>query len=422
MFALDQYEKALAIDPSDLESRQQKGILLGRLKKHDEARLWLAEVIKDHPDDAEGWALLGRVEKDAWIDAWRTEGKTSEKMRKDAAYEDALLREAIKPYATGFRMDPRHYYSGINATALMHLLLHLTGEDESSEDRIAMEGGLRWAVQSALERDSKDYWARVTLGDLEVLVSNKQEVERAYKDAVAVAQKDWFALDSTRQQLLLLKDLGFRPSEVKSALEIFDHELDKLDAPKERWEPCLVFLFSGHMIDAPDRVEQRFPRDKENIAGEAIATKLNELKAGPEDLALCGGACGGDLLFAEAALKRGMKVEIRIPFDEPTFLMNSVSFAGASWRNRFYQLKADPHARLLIMPEELGSLPKNGSPYARNNLWQLYTALAWGPEKVRFLCLWNRKGGDGPGGTQHMHDSVLKHSGQAFVLDTNTLW
>ena len=33
------------------------------------------------------------------------------------------------------------------------------------------------------------------------------------------------------------------------------------------------------MIDAPDRKEPRFPADKENIAGQAIAKKVDELDA-----------------------------------------------------------------------------------------------------------------------------------------------
>ena len=46
----------------------------------------------------------------------------------------------------------------------------------------------------------------------------------------------------------------------------------------------------------------------------------------------------------------------------------------------------------------------------------------WGPDKVRFICLWNRKGGDGPGGTEHMYETVQKYSGRVYVLDTNLLW
>ena len=46
---------------------------------------------------------------------------TPEQMREEAAYEDALLRAAIGSYAKGYRRNPGHYYSGINALTLMHL-------------------------------------------------------------------------------------------------------------------------------------------------------------------------------------------------------------------------------------------------------------------------------------------------------------
>ena len=74
------------------------------------------------------------------------------------------------------------------------------------------------------------------------------------------------------------------------------------------------------------------------------------------------------------------------------------------------------------MPEELSTPPIGVNAYSRNNIWQLYTALAWTPEKVRFISLWNRKEGDGPGGTKHMRDEVLKHFGQVHILDTNELF
>jgi hypothetical protein len=83
--------------------------------------------------------------------------------------------------------------------------------------------------------------------------------------------------------------------------------------------PRKVLLFSGHMIDAPGRREARFPADKEPIAAVAIAKTLVRIDAGPGDLAICSGACGGDLLFAEASLARGSSLELYIPFEEPTF-------------------------------------------------------------------------------------------------------
>jgi hypothetical protein len=85
-------------------------------------------------------------------------------------------------------------------------------------------------------------------------------------------------------------------------------------------------------------------------------------------------------------------------------------------------MKEHPNTQVLVLPQELGTPPKGASPFARNNLWELYAALARGPEKVRFICLWDRKEGEGTGGTRHMHDTVLKYSGQVHVLDTTTLW
>jgi tetratricopeptide (TPR) repeat protein len=420
--AMAQYEKALAINPKDLESRRKKGLLLGLLKKHDEAKEWIEDLVTEFPQDAESWASLGRVEKDTWVECWRVEGRTSKEMRREAKAEIAVLHEAIHAYSTAFRKNPAHCYSGINAVSLSHLSAHLSADDERANGRKEMEGGVRWAIRGALEKDPRDYRARVTLAELEVLVGGKQAVETAYKSAIAVADKDWFRLNSSRQQLLLLSDLGFRPAEVETALAVLDRALDRLNPPDQTWSPDQVFLFSGHMIDAPDRPQPRFPADKEKIAAAAIAAKLEKLGAGPEDLALCGGACGGDLLFAEACLERGLRLELRIPFDEPTFLRKSVSFAPGNWTERFYQVKANPKTRLLIMPDELGPLPKNTNPYARDNLWQLYNALSWGPDKVRFICLWNRKEEEPFGGTAHMHATLQKHSGRVHIIDTTKLW
>jgi len=421
-FALAQYEEALAIRPKDLESRRQKCLILGRLKKHDDAKECIEDLIDEFPQDAESWAMRGRLEKDAWVDCWKQNGRSVVDMRREAEIESGILHEAINAYATGFRKDPAHYYSGINAVTLLHLLAHLSADDLKADVRAEMEGGVRWAIRGALERNPKDYWARISLAELEVLMGARQAIDAAYKNAVAVADKDWFKLNSSCQQLELLRLLGFRPEEVETAVAILDRALSRLNPPDKTWTPQQVVLFSGHMIDAPDRPEPRFPVDKEKVAAAAIAATLEKLNAGAHDVALCGGACGGDLLFAEAALERGVKLELRLAFDEPTFLQKSVSFAPGNWTERYFKVKSHPNTTILVMPEVLGELPPAANPFARLNLWQLYTSLAWGPEKVRFVCLWNRKGGDGPGGTQHMFETVQKYSGRVYVIDTTTLW
>lgn len=184
--------------------------------------------------------------------------------------------------------------------------------------------------------------------------------------------------------------------------------------------PRKVLLFSGHMIDAPGRQEARFPADKEPIAADAIAQTLVRLDAGPGDLAICSGACGGDLLFAEASLMRGLRLELYIPFDEPKFIAKSVDFADANWRARFFAAKS--HATLHVMPDECGLLPANEDPYERNNLWMLGSAARFGIEKIDFICLWNGQGGDGPGGTQHLMEEVRRKAGRTHWLNTTQLW
>ncbi len=72
------------------------------------------------------------------------------------------------------------------------------------------------------------------------------------------------------------------------------------------WQPRQVLLFSGHMIDAPNRNPPRFPVDKVQLVVERIMQTLDELQTGPLDLALTQGANGGDILFAEACLQRGV--------------------------------------------------------------------------------------------------------------------
>jgi hypothetical protein len=185
-------------------------------------------------------------------------------------------------------------------------------------------------------------------------------------------------------------------------------------------EPRKVALFSGHMIDAPGREKPRFPPDKEPVAASAIWSALADLDVGPRDLCICGGACGGDLLFAEAALKRSARLELHIPFDEEAFLQKSVDFADADWRARFGAVRA--RAILHILPLERGPTPEGKDPYERNNLWMLEAACRFGPDKVDFVCLWNGESGDGPGGTRHMMEEVQKAGGRAHWLDTTKLW
>jgi hypothetical protein len=188
--------------------------------------------------------------------------------------------------------------------------------------------------------------------------------------------------------------------------------------------PRKVALFSGHMIDRSGRKTPRFPPGREPIAAAAIAKALADLDIGANDLAICGGACGGDLLFADAALARAARLEIYIPFEEPQFLANSVGFADGfadpPWTARFEGAKA--RGSLHIAARELGPTVAGEDPYGRNNLWMLEAASRFGAEKLDFICLWDGQGGDDAGGTSDMWDKVKERGGRTIWLEVQKLW
>lgn len=192
----------------------------------------------------------------------------------------------------------------------------------------------------------------------------------------------------------------------------------KPSAGRETWLPERVLLFSGHMIDAPDRKTPRFPADKEHAAGQRIAATLFGLNAGPQDLGLTQGACGGDILFAEACRRRGVRLQLLQPFEEPEFIEKSVAPADADWLKRYLIITSGLETPPLAAPRELGKLPPDMNAYERCNLWLLASALAYGPEKLTFICLWDGGGGEGPGGTAHMVEEVEKQKGRVIWLDT----
>lgn len=182
-----------------------------------------------------------------------------------------------------------------------------------------------------------------------------------------------------------------------------------------------VFLFSGHMIDAADRPEERFSERMTVAASDRISSLLDELGASEEDTGLCGGACGGDLLFASACLEREMNLEIHIPFLEPDFLDVSVNFAGPKWTNLYYEVKNNLRTRIHEMPVEYVETPQGVSKFEWNNQWLIKSALSCGSESVHFIFLWNGARGDGRGGTDGMYNLVRQFTDAVSVIDTKTL-
>jgi hypothetical protein len=187
--------------------------------------------------------------------------------------------------------------------------------------------------------------------------------------------------------------------------------------------PRQTILFTGHMVDAPDRPVPRFPATRVAAAARRIAAALDEIGAGPEDLALTQGAAGGDLLFAEACLARGVPLRLLLPLAESEFVAASLLpvVDGADWRSRFRAVVDRLDEAPREAPSALGPLPAGDDPYVRANLWLLDSALAFGADRLRCICLWDGGGGDGPGGTRHLVDAVRAAGGRVVRIDANSL-
>jgi hypothetical protein len=174
------------------------------------------------------------------------------------------------------------------------------------------------------------------------------------------------------------------------------------------------------MIDAPGRSPSRFPPQAEDAAMVAIGAVLDGLEAGPGDLAICGGAGGGDLLFAEGCRARGVPVEVLIPFDEADFLVTSVDPSGVGWRERFLRLVADPDVSVSSAAEATDD-PGRSSAFERNNERMLERSLVWGGGRLRFVALWDGLTGDGAGGTAGMVEAVRRRTDAIHIIETQTL-
>ena len=431
-YAIAILERGLAIDPDNQWFCQQHGLALGRSGRFADARTRLSALAQEHRS-GETMGLLGRCHKDHWLQLWCVGELAPEAKRGKAKASAAHLERAVEIYTQGFQCDPSNFYPGINALTLGHLLQHLTGK-APKVDLPLITQGVRWTVDCALSacaaESRSNYWALATRGELRLVADGDEACLEDFEAAAAQAVVDGnlSALASTAQQLALLHDLDYRIELVERARLIIDEAEGQLAhlVGARRETPRHVVLFSGHMIDDPQKrgegleLPPRFPASKVEAARRAIEAALDRIGVAEGDLGLCGGACGGDLLFAEACLARRMNLDVRLTMRVPQFLADSVTFADAdrSWFHAFQQVRKNPRTRTLIMPDEVGPTPDGVSVHDRANRWQLYSALSQDLEGVDFIALWDGKPAGGPGGTEEMVAHIRRFTGRApFLID-----
>ena len=179
----------------------------------------------------------------------------------------------------------------------------------------------------------------------------------------------------------------------------------------------MIVAFSGHLPDAPNRDSPRFPIANELGVARAIDGALTSWKIGPGDHCLCGGARGGDLLFAEACLAIGAVVELLLALPIEEFIKRSVAVPGTNWERRFHAAARQSTVRQLDLNHH--DEDACAHPFGEFNAWLIEEAIARAfPDRPRVLVLWDgRPSESGRPGTGDFAHRAIKAGAPVCVID-----
>jgi class 3 adenylate cyclase len=305
LLAFDVTREAAGLWPQDVELQGLEALALARCRATGPANELLGRLYAAGHRDEETVGMLARTYKDLWQEARDPARKQQYLVRAEALYSES--------FAGG--RDTR-YWSGINAATLQLLL-----GDEPTAQRTAREVQKICvaALQSAAVSPTERYWLEATLGEAALVLDDSAAAGVHYVTAAAIAAGDLGNLASTRRNArLILQARGRDPLLL------------------EQWlPPPVVAVFTGHLIDAPDRAQPRFPASCEPAVFTALKQTLQELRV---QVSFSAAACGADILFLEAMLELGGEINIVLPSDIESFLQASVVRGELNWQERFYRV------------------------------------------------------------------------------------
>lgn len=365
LFAYDVLREGLIEWPTDVRLRQLQALALARSGATQRANDILVQLLEAGHSDEETLGVLARTYKDLWAQA------TDERERQ------RQLQLAYKFYDEAHERSSG-YYSGINA-ATMALLL---GERARA---ISLARGVREACLEELKGlpplSDDRYWPLATLGEAALILGEWDEAENWYEQAAEAGQTKFGELTSTRRNARLIIDyIGGDGQRIERHFQI----------PR-------VAVFSGHMIDRPDRRTPRFPPQLERSVRDEIQRRLVKHEAG---LGYASAACGSDILFLEAMLELNGKTYVVLPYEQEQFKKDSVEIArDPKWVGRFEQVM-EKASEVLLASEQ--PIDESALSFEYTNLL-LHGLASIRAERFETelvpIAVWDGKQGDGPGGT-----------------------
>jgi len=371
LLAFNEVQLGLESWPESIRLRQLQGLALARSGATSRANSVLQALADEGVNDGETLGLLARTHKDIGLSAGDPRDKlvhlTAAFRIYDAAYRKSVERGRFEDA----------YYTGINAATLAMLL-----NDGERSRRLASE--VRSLCLRELEKDVSDdaaYWLQATLGEAALVLGDLDDARHAYERAARLAGHRYGDLASTRRQARLL----------------LDHRRESVTWLTAALATPPVLVFTGHMIDAPDRDAQRFPASMESRVRGAIRDVIDSVRP----LAAYGSAaCGSDILCLEAMMAAGGETHVILPFPPADFREVSVDFAGDGEWGRRFEAVIEAADSVTIASDHRASGSVSAFEYANLILTGMGALRAQGlGADVVGLAVWDGRAGDGVGGT-----------------------
>ncbi len=360
------WENVRKLEPQDIEANLRLGTIyerLGDLVRSTEAleRALNNKAIKQN-ERAEVYSLLARNSKTRWRHEW--EGKPPAD-RPAEALRSAFLQDSFEHYERAFDEDLNHFFSGLNALAMIKITVELAtmlpevwaerfksdrkaneALEECSEHAAKLASAVDLSLaanEHRLEREgSKDIWAEISAADLMFLTTDAPlRVATAYRKVMSGAPN--FASGAVLKQLAIYRDLGVLSANLTEVFKVLGEPpplVDPCTLPTISPERQRVLVFSGHMIDAPDRKNPRFPATSEQLVREKIKEAvIKEMNTGAGVLCgYAGAASGGDILFQEVCAELGIPTRLYLAIPPAKYVNTSVVHAGPAWVDRFWNI------------------------------------------------------------------------------------
>jgi hypothetical protein len=381
LLACDVIREGLGIWPADIRLRQLQGLSLARSGATARANAVLEKLHSEGEPDEETLGMMGRTYKDLAATATNPTQRTH------------YLKRAAETYGGAYRASGG-YWSGINA-ATMSLLIG----DEEGASKLARKVREQCLKEIADPRGDS-YWELVTLGEAALICRDWAEAENWYARAAAAGKDRFGDLNSSRRNArLILRHWNKDEDWIDNCLRI----------------PCVV-VFTGHMIDRPNRREARFPEELESAVANKIQQQIDSLKPG---FGFSSAACGSDILFLEAMLEAGAEVSVVLPYNKEEFVRDSVEIAPASkqWRGRFDRV-LEAAARVITASNQRLAIGGVSYEFCNQLMLGLATIRAHQLDTpLKPLAVWNGMPGDAPGGAASVIEMWYKFGYEPEIVD-----